>query len=190
MKIYTKTGDLGETGLFGGQRVRKSHVRIEAYGDVDELSAALGALVSALPSGCPESVFEQLRQIQSTLFHIGAILATPPDSARAEVLKPVGEERLHMLEHEIDRLEKEMPPLSGFVLPGGSMAASWSHVARTVCRRAERHTVKLLEDAEYGDGAIRMSVLAYINRLSDYLFVLARYCNRLAGNPETPVDME
>jgi cob(I)alamin adenosyltransferase len=179
MKIYTGTGDRGTTSLFSGERVSKSHVRIEAYGDVDELNAVLGVLVATLPQGQAE-LAEEIQQIQSDLLHIGAWLATTPASPSLDVLEKITAAQITSLELAIDRLEEELPALRGFIIPGGHISAAWAHVARTVCRRAERHVVRLSEESSENQAALR-EVIVYLNRLSDYLFVLARYCNQIAG---------
>jgi cob(I)alamin adenosyltransferase len=179
MKIYTGTGDRGTTSLFSGERVSKSHVRIEAYGDVDELNAVLGVLVATLPQGQAE-LAEEIQQIQSDLLHIGAWLATTPTSPSLDVLEKITAAQITSLELAIDRLEEELPALRGFIIPGGHISAAWAHVARTVCRRAERHIVRLSEESSENQAALR-EVIVYLNRLSDYLFVLARYCNQIAG---------
>jgi cob(I)alamin adenosyltransferase len=183
MRVYTGGGDRGKTSLFSGERRSKSDARIEAYGDVDELNATLGVLVGEL-KGQQVGLAEEIRRIQSHLFHVGAWLATTPGSPSLEMLQPITNEHAALLEQAIDRLEAALPPLRSFLLPGGDGAAAWAHVARTVCRRAERRVVRLAEesaDTETGLGP----VLVYMNRLSDYLFVLARYCNHLAGVSDT-----
>ena len=175
MKIYTKTGDAGETGLFGGGRVRKSHARVEAYGTVDELNALLGlARTHALPAPAPE----WLETIQNHLFYLGADLATPSD-AQVEGVVRLDAESVHALEQAIDAMNELLPPLKSFILPGGTPAAATLHVARTVCRRAERVCVAL-GDAE----SINPTILVYLNRLSDFLFTLARWVNHHAGESE------
>ena len=171
MKIYTKTGDQGETGLFGGPRVRKDHLRIEAYGAVDELNAVLGVVRSESP---PAEIDELLAKIQNTLFDLGAELASP-DPAKMGVAM-IGPARAEALERAIDRYEANLPPLKTFILPGGCRAAAGMHLARTVCRRAERRLISLAA-AETISG----EVVVYLNRLSDLLFVLARELNRLSG---------
>jgi cob(I)alamin adenosyltransferase len=183
MKIYTGSGDRGKTSLFSGERVPKDHRRIEAYGDLDELNCVLGALAAAVP-GLPE-VHARLTAIQSDLFQIGAWLATSPGSAAAAALAPIDPERSSALEQAIDRMEEVLPPLRGFVLPGGHPSAAWAHVARTVCRRTERRVVGLAADdgAPESDEQLRRAVV-YLNRLSDYLFVLARHLNRVQGVDE------
>lgn len=185
MKIYTGTGDEGKTSLFSGERVEKSNPRLEAYGGLDELNAILGALVSALPRS-EEALLEELLRIQGDLFQVGAWLATMPDSPATTVLDEITPEQITRLEAAIDHMEAVLPPLSGFILPGGHMAASWAHIARTVCRRVERKIVGLFED-DPGEIPIPLQrMLVYINRLSDYLFVLARFCNRIFGVADIP----
>ncbi|OYP31030.1 cob(I)yrinic acid a,c-diamide adenosyltransferase [Rhodopirellula sp. MGV] len=190
MKIYTRTGDAGSTGLFGGPRVSKDDVRIEAYGTIDELNAALGCVRSAgAASGHFDPVLDgQLEHIQRELFSIGAELATPdPD---AHELRVIGGSHVQRLEGWIDEHETGLEPLKQFILPGGCHAASILHLARAVCRRAERRVVTLaaIEGATVSD-----AVIVYLNRLSDYLFVLSREANSQAGiadvvwtRPESP----
>lgn len=172
MKIYTKTGDKGTTGLYGGTRVSKGHLRIESYGTIDELNSYLGLIRD---QKLDSHTFESIIKIQKEMFVIGAVLATPLDK---EVLKngkkrlaetQVTEEMISFLEKEIDLIDKELPPMTHFVLPGGHTLVSYCHIARSICRRAERLIVVLMEEE-----AIELNVLKYINRLSDYLFVLAR----------------
>jgi cob(I)alamin adenosyltransferase len=180
MKIYTGSGDRGRTSLFSGERVRKDHRRIEAYGDLDELNSVLGAL-SAAVAGLP-AVQAELSGIQSDLFHLGAWLATTPEAPATATLTPIDPQRSGRLESAIDRMEAELPPLKGFILPGGHPSAAWAHVARTVCRRAERRVVGLAAEGgplEAGEQVQR--TIVYLNRLSDYLFVLARHLNRTQG---------
>jgi cob(I)alamin adenosyltransferase len=169
MKIYTRTGDSGETSLFGGSRVAKNDPRIEAYGTIDELNSTVGVARASWPSS---PIDKQLSAIQSDLFDIGAHLAAPGNDRFAGV-EP---RRIEELERAIDAMESELPPLTSFIIPGGSLAAAQLHVARTVCRRAERRVVALEDTA----------TVAYLNRLSDYLFVAARYANRGHGVPDTP----
>jgi cob(I)alamin adenosyltransferase len=170
-RIYTKSGDQGETGLGDGTRVPKDHLRVAAYGAVDELNAVLGLLLACQPPP-PES--DLLRSIQNDLFDVGADLCVPPaaNEAPGQRLR-VRAEQATRLEQAIDRLNAGLQPLTSFVLPGGEPAAAWCHLARTVCRRAERDVVSLLR-AE----TVNPQVLIYLNRLSDFLFVLARVCNR------------
>jgi len=178
MKIYTKTGDDGETGLFGGPRVRKDDPRIEAYGDVDELNATVGWVRSCEP---PDAIDEILRAVQNDLFAIGAELATPDPEAHHMVL--IDQVRIAALEQSIDQFEASLSPLKQFILPGGTPAAAALHVARTVCRRAERRIVTL--DASAGR-TISREIIVYMNRLSDLLFVLARSANSQAGAGDVP----
>jgi cob(I)alamin adenosyltransferase len=178
MKIYTRTGDTGETGLFGGARVQKSDPRVAAYGDVDELNACLG-VVRAQPS-LGSDANDLLAHIQKDLFAIGARLADPAEHIAERVTKvAVGDGDVERLEGWIDRFEADLPPLRRFILPGGSEPGALLHLSRTVCRRAERAIVGL------GAGRVDAHVVAYINRLSDLLFVLARAVNHRAGQTET-----
>ena len=169
-RIYTKSGDAGETGLGDGTRVPKDAARVEAYGGVDELNAALG-LVAAYCPDCPEAAF--LRDLQNDLFDVGADLCVP----QAEGEQPgkslrVTAAQAERLEKAIDRLNEKLEPLRSFILPGGTPAAAWLHLARTVCRRAERAVVTLMRTE-----TVNPQVLIYLNRLSDFLFVLARVAN-------------
>jgi len=177
LKIYTKTGDKGETALFGGGRLSKSEPRVAAYGEVDELNAWIGAASARAPD---EAVRAALERVQQDLFVVGAILATPNPARRKGGKFTLDEDRIVALEREIDGWEEELPPLETFILPGGGAAGSLLHVARAVCRRAERAIVGLA--AEDLPGAL----VPYVNRLSDWLFVCARHVNRLEGAPETP----
>jgi cob(I)alamin adenosyltransferase len=184
MKIYTGTGDRGKTSLFSGQRLSKTDKRIEAYGDMDELNSVIGALVASLGPEYSDPV-EELQQIQTDLFTISALLATTPDSPSMDTIAGIGQEHIEFLEKSIDRMVDALPVLKGFVLPGGHSAAAWAHVVRTVCRRTERRIVRFLDasfNAQTPDSYQRS--LIYINRLSDYLFVAARYCNHLFDVPE------
>ncbi len=179
MKIYTKTGDKGETGLFDGTRVPKDATRVDAYGAVDELNAALGAAVAFLEDA---EIAGVLQQIQRDLFAVGARLADPRLSREGKSEKDRFEPaRVTHLEEIIDRFEAELPPLRRFILPGGARAGALLHLARTVCRRAERRIVTLARETE-----ISPVVVTYINRLSDLLFVLARAANHRAGAEEVP----
>jgi len=167
-RIYTKTGDQGETALGDGSRVAKDHPRVAAYGSVDELNAVLGLL---LIQPLEPALVELLRGVQNDLFDVGADLCRP--AAEGEQVLRVRPEQAARLEQAIDRANAPLQPLRSFVLPGGSPAAAWCHLARTVCRRAERDVVSLAR-AE----AVNPHVIVYLNRLSDLLFVLARHCNR------------
>lgn len=169
MKIYTKTGDDGTTGLVGGSRVSKSDARIEAYGTLDELNALIGwAAVTAR-----WVLVEQLRRVQGELFVIGSHLATPEGSRKGASLPPLTQDMVRRMEAEIDKSEAKLPPLTNFILPGGSETAARLHVARTVCRRAERLVVGWT--VEHPN---RPLVVEYLNRLSDWLFVMARRANQ------------
>ena len=178
MKIYTRTGDAGDTGLFGGGRTPKSDPRVEAYGDVDELNAALGL---ARASELMPRVDEVLVPIQRDLFAIGALLATPDRDKMKQHLEKarIDEGRIAELERAIDDGDAELEPLKAFIIPGGTPKAAALHLARTVCRRAERRVVALRSTVEVPDIAI-----VYLNRLSDLLFTLARVANRRAGAGE------
>ncbi len=173
MKIYTKTGDTGETGLLGAPRVRKDSPRIEAYGAVDELNAAIGV---ARATELPSAMQAELAEIQAELFCIGGELATP-DPAKFD-LRIIGPPHVARLEAIVDRYEATLPPLKNFILPGGSPGAAALHVARTVCRRAERRLVSLLDQSAE---PISEQLVIYLNRLGDLLFVLARAANAAAG---------
>ncbi len=178
-KIYTRTGDKGTTALFGGSKVPKDDVLIEAYGTVDELNAYLGLLVEELkPLGVE---IERIQVIQHRLFDIGAYLAVHPDK-RADFAMPLpSDDDIRELERAIDAMEEALPPLKSFILPGGNRPASMAHVCRTVCRRAERRIVTAIR-AHPIDG--QTTLLPFLNRLSDYLFVLARYVVHLRGDVE------
>jgi len=178
MKIYTKTGDDGDTGLFGGGRVQKDDPRVEAYGDVDELNAALGVARAADPM---PRIDEVLVPLQRDLFSIGALLATPDrEKMQQHLIKAkIDDGRIAELERAIDECERELQPLRAFIIPGGTHKAAALHLARTVCRRAERRVVRLQRDVE-----IPQLVVIYLNRLSDLLFMLARVANVRAGNGE------
>ena len=185
MKIYTGTGDRGKTSLFSGERISKADARIDAYGDLDELNSLLGALASQLSAR--EMLVAELQQIQSDLFQAGAWLATHPDAPSIDSLKELSPDRIEFLEKAIDRFEKELPVLKAFILPGGHMTAAWAHVARTVCRRCERKVVLLINESTKEMAAEPYQrLLIYLNRLSDYLFVLARKCNHLHGVSDKP----
>jgi cob(I)alamin adenosyltransferase len=185
MKIYTGTGDRGKTSLFSGERVLKSDRRIEAYGDVDELNSLLGALTAELTEKNPD-IADDLQRIQSDLFQLGAILAITPDSPALDSLEKITDNRIREFEQAIDDLDAKLPALSGFILPGGHAAAAWAHVCRSVCRRAERHVIRISDEYSRGAAAEQFQLaVVYLNRLSDYLFVLARYINRLRGVPDT-----
>jgi cob(I)alamin adenosyltransferase len=178
VRIYTKTGDEGETGLFAGGRVSKDDPRIAACGAVDELNAVLGAALATEPQDFERLLLET---VERDLFTIGATLATPDAAALARALPgpPIGAEHVAVLERSIDRHDERLAPLRAFILPGGTPKAAALHVARTVCRRAEREVVALGQTT-----TVTPDVLRYLNRLSDLLFVLARAANAQAGAPD------
>ena len=176
MKIYTKKGDAGQTSLFSGGSVPKTHLRVEAYGTVDELNSLLGVVRAADLSQRADS---WLNEAQRQLFRLGADLATPMD-AKADWITRIDAGEIRWLEDTIDEMTAELEPLRNFILPGGTTAAATLQLSRAVCRRAERLAVSLARQEELGD-----HVIAYINRLSDWLFTLARYENLQAGEPET-----
>lgn len=185
MTIYTGTGDKGKTSLFSGERVSKAEARIDAYGDLDELNSILGVLAAHLSA--KEELVAELQQIQSDLFQAGAWLATLPDSAAIDSLQEISAEQIAILEKAIDRYEKELPGLNAFILPGGHITAAWAHVARTVCRRCERKVVPLIDQSMKAKVTVPYQrLLVFLNRLSDYLFVLARQCNRIHGVLDKP----
>ena len=176
MKIYTKTGDSGETSLFDNTRVSKADARVDAYGEVDEVNACLGA---ARAAGVDQDIAQTLAAIQKDLFALGARLADPSARIAARVTKAaITQAGVEVLEQTIDRLESELPPLRKFILPGGSPSGSLLHLARTVSRRAERRVIAL------GPDATEPIVIVYLNRLSDLLFVMARAVNHRAKAPE------
>ncbi len=179
MKIYTRGGDAGETALFGGERVRKDHLRVEAYGGVDETNAAIGLALVELADA---DLRECLSEVQRRLFDVGGELATPDVEAlerKGKGIPRVADADVAALEQAIDRFESELAPLRNFVLPGGTRASAALHLARTSCRRAERRVVSLSEHE-----ALAPLLVRYLNRLSDFLFVLARVANRRAGVAE------
>jgi cob(I)alamin adenosyltransferase len=182
MKIYTGTGDRGKTSLFSGERIEKSDHRIDAYGDVDELNAALGMLSAMAPEGAA-ALRGEIAQIQSHLFHVGARLATTTESPQAGSLVAVDDAMTRFIEEAIDRMESGLPPLAHFVVPGGHPAAACAHVARTVCRRTERKVVRLARSESRPEAM--SGVLVYLNRLSDYLFVVSRHLNHTTGHGDS-----
>jgi cob(I)alamin adenosyltransferase len=179
LKIYTKTGDLGKTSLIGGTKVPKSHLRIETYGTVDELNSHIG-LVSDLLTDQHSKVI--LKEIQDRLFTIGSSLACDPEKEPLMKMPDLKESDIVLLEKEIDAMNEVLPPMKFFVLPGGHVAISTTHVTRCVCRRAERLCVNMQEHELFVDPL----VIKYLNRLSDYLFVLSRYAGHLLQVAEIP----
>jgi cob(I)alamin adenosyltransferase len=181
-KVYTRQGDRGETRLVGGKRTSKDDPRIESYGTIDELNAVLG-IVRAFNDGRPASRVRQrldliLRQIQNELFDLGSELASPPEAVWEGMIR-IGAEQVQTLERTIDECQRDLPPLKSFILPGGGMIAAFLHQARTVCRRAEREIVRLRRRELVADESLR-----YVNRLSDLLFVLARWTAKHLGKRE------
>lgn len=169
--IYTGTGDRGETSLVGGKRVAKQDIRLEAYGTIDELNAHIGLLRTLLPDNMADDA-HQLLDIQHRLFSIGSHLATDTADTALREASRIDPEEVERLEHRIDQLDASLPPLRNFVLPGGTTASAQAHVCRTVCRRAERRICEL-----HTTHPIDALLLQYVNRLSDYLFILSRQCN-------------
>ncbi len=178
-KIYTKTGDLGKTSLIGGTKVAKSHIRIESYGTVDELNSYIG-LVSDCITHEPSKIV--LKEIQDRLFTIGSSLACDPDKEPLMKIPDLKEEDIVLLEKEIDSMNEALPVMKSFILPGGHMAVSTTHIARCICRRAERVCVNMQQHELF----VEPLVIKYLNRLSDYLFVLARFIGQLLGVGEIP----
>ena len=179
MKIYTKTGDAGKTSLIGGTKVPKSHIRIETYGTVDELNSYIGLLNDYLTDTHTRNI---LRLIQDRLFTVGASLACDPEKETKMRIPDLKEEDIDLLEKEMDQMNEKLPAMKFFILPGGHPAISTAHIARCVCRRAERLCVQLQQE----DMFIEPIVLKYMNRLSDYLFVVARYTGMLLEVEEIP----
>ncbi len=177
-RIYTKTGDDGTTGLFGGKRVPKHHLRIEAYGTIDELNAQIGVVLAL---DLAPKLREQLLAISADLFTAGADLATPLTPPPAYAIPRICQEHVASLERRIDAFDAVLKPLTTFILPGGTLVAAHLHLARTICRRAERVCTELAEHEDIGP-----SVIKYMNRLSDYLFTAARIANHLAGVADVP----
>ena len=176
-KIYTKTGDTGKTSLIGGKKVPKSHIRIQAYGTVDELNAFTGLLNDQLSDAHIRGL---LLEVQDRLFTIGSSLACDPDKEIAMRIPDLKESDILLLENEIDQMNANLPEMKSFILPGGHVSVSTAHICRTICRRAERLIVELDEKEHLGQPLI----IKYLNRLSDYFFVLARYIGHLLGAEE------
>ncbi len=180
MKIYTKTGDGGETGLVGSKRISKASARIDAIGSVDELNSLIGVIRSEPLDDDFES---WLQTIQNDLFDLGAILASTPEQQKKYSIAPISENRIQDLEAQIDQLQKTIPEIRQFILPAGNRAASLTHLARSVCRRAERAVIYL--QGESSETQIPPTVVAFLNRLSDWLFIVARCLNHRGGQSET-----
>jgi len=178
-KVYTKTGDLGKTSLIGGTKVPKSHLRIESYGTIDELNSYIGLSNDHISDA---SINLLLKEIQDRLFTIGSSLACDPDKAPLMKIPDLKRDDVLLLENEMDRMDEVLPEMKSFILPGGHVAVSTLHVARCVCRRAERICVHMQEENLFVDPL----VIVYLNRLSDYLFVLSRYVGHLKGVGEIP----
>ncbi len=176
-KIYTKTGDKGKTSLIGGTKVSKSHLRIESYGTVDELNSYIGLVNDLFTDEHSKKI---LKEIQDRLFTIGSSLACDPDKEPLMKIPDLNETDILLLEKEIDKMHEELPEMRSFILPGGHIAVSTTHIARCICRRSERICVQLQEESLFVDPL----VIKYLNRLSDYLFVLSRYAGHLLGIKE------
>ena len=179
MKIYTKTGDKGTTSLIGGTKVSKAHLRIEAYGTVDELNSYTGLCKDLIQDNNSKTV---LQEIQDRLFTIGSALACDPQKETKIKIPDLKEEDINLLENEIDRMNEILPPMKSFILPGGHPSISHLHIARCICRRAERCCVRL----ESEQNEVAPIIIKYLNRLSDYLFMLARYAGHLLNVAEMP----
>lgn len=176
MKIYTKTGDKGSTSLFSGERVQKNSLRVDSYGTVDELNSIIGLALAHKPK---EPILSDLTHISNLLFILGSDMATSPGSKNEEYIQRISTKNIEWLETCIDSYDKELPPLKDFILPGGTVAASHIHHGRTVCRRAERLAVALAESEK-----VNYDAIIFLNRLSDYLFMAARYSNFLDGKAD------
>ena len=179
LKIYTKTGDLGRTSLIGGTKVPKSHLRIESYGTVDELNSYIGLVNDQLADEQSKFI---LKEIQDRLFTIGSSLACDPEKEPSMKIPDLKESDIVLLENEIDRMNEVLPEMRSFILPGGHIAVSTLHISRCICRRAERVCVHLQQESLF----VEPLVIKYLNRLSDYLFVLSRYIGHLLSIPEIP----
>lgn len=178
-KIYTKTGDSGKTSLIGGTKVSKSHLRIDSYGTVDELNSFIGLISDHITDTHSKTI---LKEVQDRLFTIGSSLACDPEKETKMKIPDLKEEDIVLLENEMDRMDETLPEMKSFILPGGHIAVSTAHVARCVCRRAERICVNMKEQDLFVDPL----VIKYLNRLSDYLFILSRYIGHLLGAEEIP----
>jgi len=192
MQIYTRKGDNGTTQLIGGQRVSKNHDQVNAYGEVDELNAFIGGILAHLPGdfSTDSAIYDELYHIQLNLFDIGACLAIS-SKENSKPKKTLTESQIEILEKAIDRMSSDIPPLKAFILPAGHTGAVFSHLARTVCRRAERRVVGLIENSAFSDRHFHFKLIQkYLNRLSDFFFVLARYLNHRLNIDETIVDQK
>lgn len=178
-KIYTKTGDLGKTSLIGGTKVLKSNIRIESYGTVDELNSHIGYLSDLIGD---ENSILNLREIQDRLFTIGSTLACDPEKDTKMKIPDIHEEDIVFLENEMDKMNEVLPEMRSFLLPGGHISVSSAHIARCVCRRAERICVRMQEE----NLEISPIIIKYLNRLSDYLFIISRYAGKIHGAKEIP----
>ena len=184
MKNYRGRGDNGTAGLFSGERVAKSHERIDALGALDELNAALGVLRASLSKENGE-LGKEIRHIQSHVLQAGAWIATWRGSPTLKQLKEIGEDHIRFLEAAVNRIDEKLPEIEGFIIPGAHPIAALAHAARAVCRRTERHAVRLSVEVTVGKSPKQLrEVIIYLNRLSDYLFVLGRYCNYLSNVPD------
>jgi len=177
MKVYTKTGDKGETSLFGGTRVKKNNIRLEAYGSIDELNSYIGLIRDSYEH---KKTWELLLKVQTHLFNIGSELANEKEKNNSKI-PIIQQKHINELENAIDEMESQLPTMKYFILPGGDTTSSYAQIARTVCRRCERLIITLEEQINFSEG-----LLSYINRLSDYLFVLARFILKEKGKKETP----
>ena len=186
MHIYTRHGDDGRTLLLAGPRVWKDDPRVRVGGSVDELCSWLGVVAAHAPPERPE-LAAQMRQVQGELFAVGAVAQVDGRLDRQPAIRPIGTKECGRLERWIDALEADLPPVEGFLVPGGCPAAAFTQVARAVCRRTERDLVSLARNADADGAAVLTDAVAYLNRLADFLFVLARFCNRIANVEECPV---
>ncbi len=185
MKTWTGGGDRGRTSLLSGERVAKTHVRVEAGGEIDELNCVVGALVASLPPE-DQGLRSELLAVQDDLLRLGARISAAPGSPASARLPGFGPEHTHRIEALIDRMEAGLPHLQGFILPGGHPAAAWAHLARAVCRRAERRVVQCTLESAAGEAGPFGDIIAYLNRLSSLFFSVARLCNRIFGVSERP----
>ncbi len=186
-KVYTRTGDRGRCSLLSGDRAMKYADQVEAFGDIDELNSVLGVLLIALPQNALW-LSDEIERIQRMLFRIGSLVAAGPEFTVLKHLEPISGEHIQSLELSIDAMEERLPELQHFIIPGGCASAAYAHLARSVCRRAERRVIKSMKDLNVRELPETIgNVLAYLNRLSDYLFVMGRMCNSLQNKPENCV---